>query len=138
MVERNRRLLWLMAISNQCAENIDKAIERQPMARMLNLRDVLQLVDAGLNNRALAPHQTVIQGQQSLFDVALELSHGLTACPLEQLFGTGIRSSVLPGVSTMLSSSPRFAHSRNSAGTVHQQMQFEAKAPIDRSLAACG
>jgi hypothetical protein len=41
MVERNRRLLWLMAIGNQPTQIVDKAIDQRTMTRMLDLRDVL-------------------------------------------------------------------------------------------------
>jgi hypothetical protein len=51
-----------MAVSNQSAQDVDKAIDWRTVARMLDLRNVLQLVDNGLNNRALAKHQTVIEG----------------------------------------------------------------------------
>lgn len=52
---------------------------------MLDLRDVLQLVDDGFDNSALAEDQTVIEGHQSLFHVALEFGNELNACGLEQL-----------------------------------------------------
>lgn len=56
------------------------------MSRMLDLRDVLQLVDDRFDNGTLAKHQTVSQGHQSLFHVALELGDELNACGFEQLF----------------------------------------------------
>ncbi len=43
------------------------------MTRMLNLRDVFQLVNDGFSDGAFAEQQTVIQGHQSLFHGALEL-----------------------------------------------------------------
>jgi hypothetical protein len=50
MVKRNRGLLWLMAIGNQSTQNVDKAIDGRAMARMLNLRNVLQLVNNRFND----------------------------------------------------------------------------------------
>jgi carbon dioxide concentrating mechanism protein CcmM len=38
---RNGRLLGLMTVGNQSTQDIDKAVYRRTMARMLNLRDVL-------------------------------------------------------------------------------------------------
>ena len=106
------------------------------MQRMLK-RNVLQLVNNGFDDRTLAKHQTVVQGHQSLFDVALEFGHQLNACGFQQLFcqllreitfalnslpnncgnnfGTGVRSSVLLGVSMM--PSPLLA-------VIHGQMQI--------------
>jgi hypothetical protein len=43
-------LFGLMTISNQPTENIDKAIDGRAMSGMLNLRNILQLVNNGLNN----------------------------------------------------------------------------------------
>ena len=83
MVYRNRRFLWLMAIGNQSAQNIDKAVDRRAMSWMLNLRDVLQLVDDGFDNRALAEHQTVVERHQSLFHIAFEFGDELNACGVE-------------------------------------------------------
>lgn len=54
VVDGNRRLLGLMAIGNQSAKNIDKAIDWRAMTRMLDLRNVFQLVDNRFDNGALA------------------------------------------------------------------------------------
>jgi len=54
---------------------------------MLDLRDVLQLVDDGFDNGALAKQQTVIERHQALFHIALKLGDELNACGFEQLFG---------------------------------------------------
>lgn len=97
MVNCNRRLLWLMAIGNQSAQNIDKAVNWRAMARMLNLRNVLQLVDDGFNNGALAQHQTVAQGHQSLFHIAFEFGDDLNACGLQQLFCQFLRDIAFVG-----------------------------------------
>ncbi len=97
MVKGDRRLLRLMAIGNQSPQNIDKAIDGRAMARMLNLRNVLQLVDDGFNDGAFAEHQTVIEGDQSLFHVALEFGDELNACGFEQLFCQLLRDIALVG-----------------------------------------
>ena len=47
VVDRNRRLLRLVAVGNQATQNVDKAVHRRAMTRMLNLLNVLQLI----NNR---------------------------------------------------------------------------------------
>lgn len=57
------------------------------MARMLNLGNVLQLVDDAFDNRTLSQHQTIIEGHQPLFHVALELCDQPNACGVEQVFG---------------------------------------------------
>ena len=55
------------------------------MARMLDLRDILELINEGLDHRASAEHQPVMQRQQSLFHLAFEIRDQLNACGLEQL-----------------------------------------------------
>ncbi len=87
VVKCNGRLLGLMAISNQSAENIDKAIDWRTMTRMLDLRNVLQLVDDGFDNRALVKGQTVIERHQSLFHIALELRYEMSTTRFSSTFG---------------------------------------------------
>ncbi len=41
VVDGDRGLLRLVAISNQSTQDVDKAIDRRTMARMLDLRNVL-------------------------------------------------------------------------------------------------
>ncbi len=54
MVNGNRRLLRLVTVSDQSANDIDQAVDRAAMAGMLNLRDILELVNDGFDDRALA------------------------------------------------------------------------------------
>ena len=50
MVKSDGGLLGLMTVGNQSAYNVDEAVDRRTMARMLNLRNVLQLVDDGFDD----------------------------------------------------------------------------------------
>ncbi len=43
-----------MAVSNQAADEINQEVDRTTMARMLDVRNVLQLIDDRLNNGAFA------------------------------------------------------------------------------------
>ncbi len=49
MVDGNGGLLRLMAVGNQATDQVDQAVNRGTMARMLNLRDVLERVDDRLD-----------------------------------------------------------------------------------------
>ena len=51
-VKAERRLFGLFAIGNQAADQIDQKIGRAAMTRMFNLRDILELVNDSLNDRA--------------------------------------------------------------------------------------
>lgn len=64
------RLLRLVAVGNQSADDADPAVHRTTVTRMLNLRDVLRLVNHGFDNRELASEQFVAQSHQSFRLVA--------------------------------------------------------------------
>ena len=55
------RLLRLVAVGSQSADNVDLAVDRTTVTRLLNLRDVLELVHHSSDNRALASEQIVVQ-----------------------------------------------------------------------------
>ena len=59
MVKGDGWLLWLMAIGNQSTQDVDKAVDWRTLARMLNLRTVLQLVNDRFDDGALAEQQTI-------------------------------------------------------------------------------
>ena len=48
-----RRLFELKAVSNESCDQLDDKVERAAMARMLDLRDVLELVVDSLHDGAL-------------------------------------------------------------------------------------
>lgn len=52
-------LLGLMAISDQTRHQVDKKVDRAAMARVFDLRDVLEVVIDGLDNGAFAQQQFV-------------------------------------------------------------------------------
>lgn len=54
MFEGNRGFLGLVAISNQSAQDIDQAIDGRAVTRMLNLRNVFQLIDDAFDDGTLA------------------------------------------------------------------------------------
>lgn len=91
MVKSDGWLLRLMAVGNQTAQNVDSSVDGRTMPRMLNLRDILQLVKDRLNNGSLTQQQAVIQQHQLLFHVAFEPGNELNARGLEQLFGELLR-----------------------------------------------
>jgi hypothetical protein len=135
---------------NQPAQDVDKAVDGRAMARMLNLRDVLQLVNDGFDNRALAEQQPVVQGHQSLFHVAFELGDELNACGFQQLFCQLLRDIAfvskyfaeqllqqLWNGDAVIGVAGREHDIEQFSSVIDDQMQFEAKKPIDRGFAAC-
>jgi hypothetical protein len=53
-----------MAIRNQPSDQIDQEIDRRAMAGMLNLRNALELVNDGFDNRALVSQQLISETYQ--------------------------------------------------------------------------
>ena len=151
VVDGNRWLLRLMAVSDQSAQDVDPTINGRPMAGMLNLRNVFQLVDDAFDNGALAEHQPVIQRHQPLFHVALKLGHQLNTGGFEQLLCQLLRDIALVRKDfteqllqqlgdwgPVIGVAGRETDVEEFTSVIDHQMQFEAKEPIDRSFSACG
>ena len=71
------RFLRLVTVGNQATEQIDTEIERAAVTRVFDLRDVLELVSDGLDDRATAQQQLVVEQHQAVFHVGLELGDEL-------------------------------------------------------------
>ncbi len=74
-----RRFLGLMTIGNQAAHQVDQEIRPAAMPRVLNLREILELVDERFDQTPLPQEQFVCQGQQAVFHVALDFGNHLNA-----------------------------------------------------------
>ena len=64
-----RRLLWLQAIGDQSCDQIGKEIDKAAMSGMFDLRNVLQLIIDGLDDRAFSQQQFVNPGHQAVLHV---------------------------------------------------------------------
>jgi hypothetical protein len=53
------RFFILMAVGNETGNQMNHKIGRTAMARMLDLRNILKLIDNGLDNRSLAQQELV-------------------------------------------------------------------------------
>ncbi len=61
--------LGLMAISNQATQEVYQKVDWTAMTRMFNLRNILELVDDGFGNGALAKQKFIHQRHQSIFHI---------------------------------------------------------------------
>ena len=77
------RLLRLVAVGNQATDEVDPAVHWGTMPRMLNLRDVLELVYHGFDDRTFASKQLVIQTHQLVLHVASRFGEELDVEGLE-------------------------------------------------------
>ena len=120
--------MGLPSVSNQTGDEIDEKVGRAAVAGVLNLGDILELVNDGLNDETFTRQQFVFENDQSVFHVfanrrdrqravcrhqwrspceeLLKERFGEIAAVADQLphsrlaiCGTGLRSSVLAGVS---------------------------------------
>jgi hypothetical protein len=68
-VKADGRFFWLFAIGNQAANQIDEEIGGAAMTGMFNLRDILELVNDSLDDRALAQQNLVKNRHELVFHV---------------------------------------------------------------------
>jgi hypothetical protein len=75
-----------MTISDQAAQHIDNEIDGRTMARMLDLRDILELVKDGLNQSSFAQKELICHGHQAVLHVLSQLGDQLHMEILPELF----------------------------------------------------
>src|SRR5712691_11820219 len=84
-IKMQARLFVLMTVSKKPCNQMDDKIRRTAMARMLDLRDVFELVNNGLNNRAFAQQQFVRKVHQVILHVFTQPGDELEPLFKEQL-----------------------------------------------------
>ena len=83
--EMERRLLGLPSVGNQTGDKIDDKVGWTPVTGVFNLRDILELVNDGLNDEALTREQFVFENNESILHVFADGRNQLqSAC--EELF----------------------------------------------------
>ena len=55
-----------MAVSDEACDQIDQEVDRAAMARVLNLRDVFELISDGLDDGTLAQEELVGPVEQAI------------------------------------------------------------------------
>ena len=70
-----RGLLGLVGLGDQSGQDVDEVVRRSAVAGVLDLGDILELVDHGFDQRALAEHQFVSPQQDFLSPVFAAASH---------------------------------------------------------------
>jgi len=75
-----------MAIRNQTTQHKDKEIRNTTMARVLDLRDILELTNNTLDDRSLVEQDAVGHGHQLVFHVHAQFANQLEIEPLKQRF----------------------------------------------------
>jgi hypothetical protein len=68
----SRTASWLMTIGNQACQDVDKAVNRTAVRRVLNLRDILELIDHTFDDGTFAQQEFIDKWHKAVFHVAFE------------------------------------------------------------------
>ncbi len=63
-----------MAISNQATKQVDQEVDRTAMARMLDLRNVLELINNRFHDGAFAQEKLIQEGHEFVFHIGADTS----------------------------------------------------------------
>ena len=112
------------------------------MTRMLDLRDVLELIDDGLNDRSAAQQNAIAPGHQLVLHILAQLGNQLKIKHLAQRLSKGLRDVTLVSeeLAKQLLSQVRYwlaviyitgreTKSQDFSPIIDHQVQFEAKKP---------
>lgn len=91
-METERRFLWLAAAGHQAAHQVDEKIHRAGMARVLNLRDVFELVNNRLDNGAFPQQNLVEDRYQFVFHVRFDSNDELQVKIAQGFFKKWLRN----------------------------------------------
>jgi len=89
-VEMPTRLFVLMAVGNESGDQMHDNIDRTAMARVLNLRDILELVDDRLDDGSFAHQQFIRKVHEMVLHVFAQPGNEVESLLKEQL-GEGSR-----------------------------------------------
>lgn len=144
------RLFGLMAVGKKASKQMDHKIGGAAVAGVLNLGNVLELVDDGLNDGSFAHQPLVAQVHQAVGHVLTQPRDEVESLLKKQL---GERSGDVASVANEFAAQS-LDQERNRTAIIHiswsqatgqqlslvidRQMEFEAKEPAHSRLAASG
>src|SRR5690242_13974962 len=85
LIEMQARFFVLMAVGDESSNHVNDKIDRTAMARMLDLRNILELINNRLDNRPFAQQELVREMHQPVFHVFTQPGHELKPLFKEQL-----------------------------------------------------
>jgi hypothetical protein len=149
-IEVQARFFVLMAVGNEPSKQMHYKIGRATMTRMLDLRNILELVDNRFDNRPFAQQELVRQVHEPVFHVFAQSGDELEALFKEQLReGSGNVAAISEQLAAQ-----SFDHVRNRspiidvlgsqatsqqiASIIDHQVQFKAEKPPHARLATPG
>jgi hypothetical protein len=84
-----------MAIGDQAGEQMDEEVERTAVARVLDLADILELIDDGLDEGALAQEQAIGEGHKNVAHILAQFGDEPQPVAKEQLLSKRRRDVAL-------------------------------------------
>ena len=148
-METKRRFLRLAAIGNQATHQIDEEIHWTAMTRVLDLRDIFQLVNNCLDNRALSQQNLIEDRHEFVFHIRFDPNDELNVEICQEFFKKWLRNiaSITNQFAkhaahqfrnwfSVIDISRREHHIQDFATIIDDQMQFEAEKPTGRCLPA--
>lgn len=149
-IEMQTRLFVLMTGGDESGNQMHHKIDGTAMARVLNLRDSLELVENGLENGSLTQQQFVRKVYEMVFPVCAQPGHEVETLLKEQ---SRERSGNVSAISKELATQS-FSHLRNRSAIIDvarsqttgqqfpsssdSQVQFQTKEPAHARLAPLG
>lgn|SRR5579875_1288 len=149
-IEMQTRLFVLVAVGKESSDQMNHKIDGTAMTRMLNLRDILELVDNGLNDCPFAYQQLIGKVHQMVLHVFAQPGHQMQPLFKEQLRQGKGNVATIP---KQLAAQPfhqswnrraiidvawRQTTSQQFASIIDGQVQFKPKEPSHARLAAPG
>src|SRR5690606_15219142 len=144
-------LLGLVAIGRQAREQVDEEIEGAAVARVLDLADVFELIDDGLDQGAFAQQEPVGEVEELVAHVLAQFGDQAESVDDQETFSERRRDVALVAkvatdeMSYQARNWPSIVGVAGSetegeqlTAVIDDEMEFEAIEPADRSLAAPG
>jgi len=150
-VETERGLLGLVTVGDEPCEQVDEEIDGTAMTRVLNLRDVLEVVNDGLNEGTLAQEQLVGERHEGVAHILAQVRDEPEALGEEELLSERRGEVALVGKefakelmgearnwSSVVESTRGKTEREQLAMVIDDQMELEAVEPAHRRTAAPG